>query len=83
MIPLSIKLDADGAYPEAKELGNVTSVGLLHHGTVSGKGSVVVEIVTPDGSKVYGQTTLALFHMAAAAMKARDEVNQQAASASH
>lgn len=76
MIPLSVKLDSDGAYPDAKELGAVTSMGLLSNGTISGQGAVMVEITAPDGTKHYGQTTVNLLKMASSAIVTRDEMNR-------
>lgn len=80
---LSVNLEADGKYPDCTQLGDVTSVGLLRQGMQSGAGSVIVEIKLPDGTKHYGQTSLALLCNAAAAMKTRDDMNQQAVSQSH
>ena len=80
---IQIKLDADGEYPECKELGEVSSIGLLAHGMKSGKGSVVVEITFPDGRKIYGQTSVDLLHSAASAVHARDEMNRQQKARGH
>lgn len=72
MIPLNIVLDAQGAYPDITELGAVSSIGRLPNGTVSGKSTVLIEVTTPDGKKVYGQTTLVLMESAIRACSAAD-----------
>ncbi|MBX3605346.1 MAG: hypothetical protein KF788_08745 [Piscinibacter sp.] len=77
MTTLRIILDGDGAFPEAKpeRFGLATAIGRLPAGMQSGKSSVVIELTMPDGTKAYGQTSLAMLAMAVQAMQARDEAD--------
>jgi len=50
--------------------GELTDIGLLRHGTTSGKATVSMLVTLPDGSQVFAQTTWALFHTAAVALAA-------------
>lgn len=64
MIDLKIIPDVTGAFPDMTELGGISSIGRLDNGTERGKAVILVEIIKPDGTKVYGQTTMNLFRLA-------------------
>lgn len=67
MIPLALHLDTeqnplpqDGLVAD----GMLTDIGLLRHGTHRGKAVVGLVVTMPDGTRVIGQTTWALFRTA-------------------
>lgn len=75
MIPLSIHMDGDNAWPDLKETGfeegDFSSVAILDRGLVSGLPSVALRIALPDGRTVIAQTTARLFCTAARAFMAK------------
>ena len=72
MTGLSIHTDVERDFPldhsRMVAEGQLTAVGLLRHGTTSGKATVSMVITLPDGSQVFAQTTWALFNTAARAL---------------
>lgn len=46
----------------------ITRVGVMPNGTQSGRATVMLEVVLPDGTKVLAETTLRLFLVAAGAI---------------
>lgn len=48
----------------------ITRIGVLPNGTQSGRATVMLEVVLPDGSRVIAETTLRLFDAAARAVLA-------------
>jgi hypothetical protein len=77
MIPLVITPDLDKApwadLAHVKELGTLTRIGRLPHGTVKGASTVAIAVKLPDGTDVMVQTTMALFLAAARALKATED----------
>jgi hypothetical protein len=63
MPAMRIILDAEGAFPEMKVLGDITAVARLAQGMQSGKDSVCFEFEV-DGVKHYAQTSLVLLSTA-------------------
>lgn len=78
MIPLSITPNVDRApwtdCKELGELGRVVRIGRLPAGTESGKSTVTILIQNADGSRAWGQTTLALLNAALSAMNTAEAV---------
>lgn len=75
MIPLNITLNLDiDPWTDLQEaevpFGNVVRIGVLPNGTQQGRATVALVIELEDGTLVGAQTTLRLFHMAAAAVLA-------------
>lgn len=73
MIPLTIHMNAEGAYigtPDAKH-GMMTDIGFLENGTVKGNPSIAVRAKLDDGTVVIIETTWALLHNAHIAFAAR------------
>lgn len=66
--PIHYEGEKDG-HPD--ELGEVSAIGVLQHGTEEGRPSVTVRIDFADGSYVLGQTTLRMLNMAIAAFRGR------------
>jgi hypothetical protein len=50
--------------------GTIDRIGIYPAGTVSGKATVMIGVMTSDGQVVIGETTLALFATAARALLA-------------
>lgn len=50
--------------------GEWTRIGLLRNGTTGGRATVAVAVELPDGTVVFGETTLRLFRIASAAVLA-------------
>lgn len=75
MTPLRLILDGDGAFNDCPSIqfGQIDRITRLVGGTASGKSSIAIGIRLGDGTMVVGETTMALFLSAAAAMKAADE----------
>lgn len=78
MIPLTLIMDAEGAWPELEGSDRVLEgeglqIGVLANGTVKGRPSVVirVDVGDDDGYVILTQTTLRLFLAAARAFEAR------------
>ena len=79
MIPMSILLDGDNAWPDLKDLPEgkllhtkgIAAVALLDGGMTSGRPSVAVRIDLPDGSVVIAETSARLFVTAGRAFMAR------------
>lgn len=77
MIPLSIILNGDNAWPDlgdGRKLHHIKSgmaVALLDGGMSSGKPSVAIRIDLPDGSAVVAETSARLFCSAAKAFMAK------------
>lgn len=77
MIPLTITPNLDTApwtdiAQDTPTLGLIARVGRLPNGTTSGKSTVTVLIVMPDGSQHLAQTTIDLFLCAARALATVD-----------
>lgn len=75
---LSIVLDATtNALPnlptDRSEVGQVSAIGGIPAGMASGKASVMVTMLLPDGRTVAGETSLALLISATRALAARYE----------
>lgn len=73
MIPLTIKMEGDGAYsdtPDAKH-GMLTDIAFLQNGTESGKPSIALRAKLDDGTVVILETTWTLLHSANNAFVAR------------
>lgn len=49
---------------------SMTRIGLMPNGTASGRPTVMLEVVLPNGERVIAETTLRLFRMASAALLA-------------
>lgn len=75
MTPLQITPDIDRA-PWADlrlregDAGLLVRIGLMRHGTVDGRASVVLLVDLPDGRRVVAQTTWALLRAAYVALAA-------------
>lgn len=83
MTPLSIVMDLDAnpwtdLQSADPEVGELTRIGLLRHGTTEGRATVGLVVTLPDGSNVLAQTTWRLLFTAVHAMAAgpvgREEV---------
>ena len=65
MIPMSVRLEGDNAWPDlaGKDLIEATSIGVavLPRGMASGRPSVSLRIELPDGQTVIAQTSARLF----------------------
>jgi hypothetical protein len=59
------------------QIGMVGRIGLLRHATRQGKAGVAVVIELPDGTRVIGETTWALFRTAFAALAASPVVAEE------
>jgi hypothetical protein len=82
MIPLNITLDLDrqpwtDLQSAEPEVGMLTRIGLLRHGTMGGKATVGLVVTLPDGQQVLAQTTWALLRTAFAAMNASPIVAEE------
>lgn len=81
MIPITITPNIDQApwtdLKHVPQMGTITRIGRLPHGTKSGASTVTVCIEMPDGTQVLAQTTLALFLAAARAIEAREAQENQ------
>lgn len=79
MIPLTVTTNLDHTpWSDCQgipELANITRVGRLPKGTEGGKSTVTLLIEFKDGSRAMAQTTLALYHASACALKASAEAN--------
>ena len=69
MIPLNITTDLDRTpwtdlQSADPEVGMLTRIGLLRHGTLGGKATVGLVVTMPDGTNVLAQTTWALLRTA-------------------
>lgn len=78
MPEMTINLQGDNCWPDLQDKGFITAdknkpiqLATLPAGMVSGKPSVSIRMDLPDGTTVIGETSVALFQMAAAAMKGR------------
>lgn len=79
MIPLSIKLDGDNAWPDLKDKPIIhvakdapaIQVAVLSGGMSSGRPSVAIRIDLPTGESVIAETSARLFCTAARAIEAR------------
>lgn len=79
MIPMTINLNGDGAWPDLGEkpfihLGNGAPpirVIVLDRGMTSGRPSVALRLDLPDGQTVVAETSARLFVTAARAVEAR------------
>lgn len=75
MIPFSIILDGDNAWPDLKAKpfadGLIAGLAVLKGGMASGKPSVGLRIDVSDGSTVVAQTSARLFCSAAKAIMAK------------
>ena len=79
MIPLIIKLNGDGCWPDLKDqeiihLDNASppiQVAILDGGLTSGRPSVALRIDLPDGKYVIAETSARLFCAAAKAIIAK------------
>lgn len=84
MTALTVIIEGDGAFPDMKpqQLGVATAISRLAGGMTSGKSSVCIELTLPDGTKAYGETSLATLHMAARVFVQRDVAEGRPSSAS-
>lgn len=79
MIAIELKLDGDGAWPDFEYIietdrlieANALKIAALGGGMKSGNPSVSIRLDLPGGGVALAQTSLALFLMAADALKAR------------
>jgi hypothetical protein len=75
MIPFSIILDGDNAWPDIRNKrmhdASIVGVAVLNEGMQSGKPSVAFRIDLKDGSVVIAQTSARLFCGAAKAIMTR------------
>lgn len=79
MIPFTIKLDGDNAWPELADkevihLGQgapAIQVAVLNGGMASGRPSVAIRVDLPDGRHVIAETSARLFCSAGRAILAR------------
>ena len=78
MPEMIINLSGDGCWPDLKEKGFIEAdpkkpiqLGALPAGMGSGRPSVSIRMDLPDGTVVIGQTSVALFQMASAALTGR------------
>lgn len=85
MTPMRIILQGDGAFPECnpEAFGTVSAMARLPGGMASGAASITVELTLPDGTKAYGQTSLALLEAAARAFRASEEAIAAATAQTH
>jgi hypothetical protein len=80
VIPLTIHADCEQNPLPTDNLvadGMVTDIGLLRHGTTSGKASVGLIVTLADGRQVLGQTTWALLRTAVRALAATPIVAEE------
>jgi hypothetical protein len=84
VIPLTLHLDCEQSplvsAVDSKLVvgdGTVTDIGLLRHGTVSGKATVAVVVTLDGGNKIIGQTTWALLRTAFAGLAASPIVAEE------
>jgi hypothetical protein len=82
MIPLTITPDLDRApwtdlQSDEPEVGLLSRIGLLRHGTEGGKATVGLVVTLPDGQQVLAQTTWALFRMAYTALAASPVASEE------
>lgn len=75
MIPLSVILDGDDAWPDLAEKdvieAGVLAVAVLPNGMKSGKPSVTIRLELPNGETVLAQTSARLFCTAGRAITAK------------
>lgn len=79
MIPMIIKLEGEGAWPDlvGKDVVHLgggappIQVAVLSMGMASGRPSVAIRIDTPDGRHIVAETSARLFCMAARAIMAK------------
>ena len=78
MPEMTINLSGDGAWPDLKDKVVIEAddkkpiqLAALPAGMGSGKPSISIRMDLPDGTVVVGQTSVALFQMAAAALTGR------------
>lgn len=64
LTPDQLPLNTDGLS------AGLTRIGVLPNGTRSGRATVFLEVVLPDGTRVLAETSLRLFLTAAAAVRA-------------
>jgi hypothetical protein len=80
MIPLTLHLDVEQNPLPTDNLvadGELSDIGLLRHGTKSGKAVVAVVVTLADGRQVIGQTTWALLRTAYAGLAASPIVAEE------
>lgn len=76
---INVKLDGENAWPDLRDRledvihlqGPPMEIAVLPDGMASGKPSVAIRIDLPDGRVVVAEISLALWQMAAAAIRGR------------